>query len=108
MFCKIVISSLDVIFPISALVSVEYKLWSSEFHNFLYHSITQYFTKIILQQDRQCVLDVILRHVRAVEKQRVAYSECMFVALAVQHVKCVYHVISSSETSPTLQHLTIY
>ena len=33
-----------------------------------------------------------------------AYSECVLITLAVQHVKCMYHIISSSETSPTLQH----
>jgi len=85
-FCKTVISSLDVIFPRSALVAEEYNLWNSTLHNFLYHSVTQYFTKISLQEDRQCVLDVTLRGVCAtivaVEKQCVAYSECVFCSLS--------------------------
>jgi len=108
-FCKAVISFLDVIFSRSALVAEEYKLWRSTLHSFLYHSVTQHLTKIILQ-DRQCVLDVTMRRLRvavvAVEKQRVAYYECVFVVLAAQHVKCMRYIISSSATSPTLQHLS--
>jgi len=73
MLCKIVISSLDVIFPRSAIVAEEYKLWSSTLHYFLYHSVTQHLTKIILQQDEHCTYNVTLRGVCAtivaVEKQ---------------------------------------
>ena len=58
-------------------------------------------------QDRQCTYDITLRgvfvtifcHGRAIS---MTYSECVSVALVMQHAKCMCHVILSSVVSLAL------
>ena len=64
------------------------------------------------RQSRQCMYDVTPRHLRttvvAVEKQCVTYSECMSVALVIQHVKRMCRIISSPVAWPALQHFSTF
>ena len=53
------------------------------------------------KQDRQCTYYITLRHICAttvaVEKQKtisITYSECVFVALGIQHAMHAHHTVS--------------
>jgi hypothetical protein len=63
------------------------------------------------KQDRQSAYNVTLRRVRvtivAVEKQYVTHSECVSVALAIQHVKRMHHVTLSSAASLAVLYFSI-
>ena len=49
-----------------------------------------------IKQDRHCTYNVTLRHVRVaivtVEKKCVTYSECVVIALVIQHATHKHHI----------------
>jgi len=70
-------------------------------------------SKTDLKHDRQCMCYVTSWRVRvtifAVEKQiSITYSECVFVALCIQHAMRVRRVILSSMACPALKYFVLH